>query len=215
MIGRIVTLASSLLLGACSVVGIRGGTETPRYEVVAQVGEAEIRSYAPRLAAETVVQGEEQAARSAGFRRLAAYIFGKNRAKDSISMTAPVAQSAASASGAGTIAMTAPVAAERAGPDAWTVRFFMPSDYTSETLPKPDDPEVRIVTVPGETMAVYRFSGSRTASAMARGREVLLGQLRASAWQAAGEPVDWFYDPPWTLAPFRRNEVAVPVKPAG
>jgi hypothetical protein len=27
-----------------------------------------------------------------------------------------------------------------------------------------------------------------------------------------GEPVAWFYDPPWTLPWLRRNEVAVPVE---
>jgi hypothetical protein len=29
----------------------------------------------------------------------------------------------------------------------------------------------------------------------------------------SGKPVDWFYDPPWTLPMFRRNEVVVPVEP--
>jgi len=27
----------------------------------------------------------------------------------------------------------------------------------------------------------------------------------------AGEPLTWFYDPPWTLPFRRRNEVVVPV----
>ena len=35
----------------------------------------------------------------------------------------------------------------------------------------------------------------------------------ALAWLVAGTPVTWLYDPPWTLPFFRRNEVAVPVKP--
>ena len=28
---------------------------------------------------------------------------------------------------------------------------------------------------------------------------------------SGGDPVVWFYDPPWTLPPLRRNEVAVRV----
>ena len=29
----------------------------------------------------------------------------------------------------------------------------------------------------------------------------------------AGEPFTWFYDPPWTLPPLRRNEAAVLIQP--
>ena len=38
--------------------------------------------------------------------------------------------------------------------------------------------------------------------------------LRGLSWRAEGEPVVWFYDPPWTLPPMRRNEVAVRVEAA-
>ena len=207
---RLAALASAVLLAACSVLGVREGTETPRYDVVGKVGDLEIRRYAPRLAAETVVEGAEEAARSAGFRRIAAYIFGDNRAKATIAMTAPVAQSGA---GPAKIAMSAPVSARSAGDGQFAIRFFMPSEYTLQTLPEPVDDAVKIVTVPEETMAVYRVSGSRSAAAMAQARALLLRQLQGSAWRVAGDPVDWFYDPPWTLPPLRRNEVAVPVVP--
>ena len=30
-------------------------------------------------------------------------------------------------------------------------------------------------------------------------------------WKVTGPRVVWFYDPPWTLPPMRRNEVAFPV----
>lgn len=212
MTRRLLLLASSLWLAACSVVGDRGGTEEPRHAVVERVGEVEIREYVPRLAAEVTVEGDEEAARSAGFRSLAAYIFGKNRTGKDIAMTAPVAQEAGKGA---TIAMTAPVAAQPSAPGRWTIRFFMPSEYNDQTLPAPADPAVRIVAVPAETMAVLRFTGSRSSEAMARGRAELLRALRAGPWVVAGEPVDWFYDPPWTLPMLRRNEVAVPVRRSG
>ena len=41
----------------------------------------------------------------------------------------------------------------------------------------------------------------------------LMAGLRGSGWSARGEPVVWFYDPPWTLPPMRRNEVAIRVEP--
>jgi hypothetical protein len=205
MLPRLLSAASAVLLSACSVIGVRSGTEEPRFEVVDRQGEVEIRRYAPRLAAETTVAAAtEEAARSEGFNRLAGFIFGKNRGAAKIAMTAPVAQAPER------IAMTAPVAQEVAA-EGWTIRFFMPARYTRDTLPEPQDARVRIVEVPGATMAVLRYAGVPSAGAVAARRAALLAALRDGAWQPAGEPEDWFYDPPWTLPPLRRNEAVVPV----
>lgn len=213
-----VLMLSGLLLGACSALGIRSGTEQPDYRVVDTIAvengrDIEIRRYDRRLAAEVTVSGDEEGARSDGFRVLADYIFGENREKADIPMTAPVAQ-AGKPRAAESIAMTAPVAQEKAGPEAWTVRFFMPSRYTRETLPDPVNPEIDIVEVPAETMAALRFSGARGAAAVEKKTRSLLQAVESSDWTATGPPVAWFYDPPWTPASLRRNEVAVPVAPA-
>lgn len=211
MLDRLAAAASALLLGACSVIGIRSGTEEPRFEVVARLGEVEIRRYAPRLAAETVVAAaSEQAARSEGFNRLAGYIFGRNRARAKIAMTAPVAQAPAER-----LAMTAPVATAPEGAGRWTIRFFMPAGHTRETLPEPEDARVVIAEAPAEVFGVLRFSGLPTEAALRARRAALLAILGQGGWEAAGTPQDWFYDPPWTLPPARRNEVAVPVRPRG
>ncbi len=205
---RLAMLAATMLVAGCSMFGIRDGTESPSYEVVGMVGEAEIRQYAPRIAAQTIVEGAEEPARSAGFRKVAGYIFGGNRTRADIAMTAPVVQSAAPSR---EIAMTAPVVAQAAGEGKWAIRFIMPAQYTMATLPEPLDAAVTLVSVPAETMAVIRFTGSRSAAAMADGRGRLRQALAGSAWTMVGDPVDWFYDPPWTLPFLRRNEVAVPV----
>jgi hypothetical protein len=155
------------------------------------------------------VQGDEISARSAGFRRIANFIFGANSTDTSISMTAPVAQSAG---GSAKIAMTAPVAQTQSSTGAWVITFFMPAKYTLATLPKPLDPSVQIITVPPETYAVYRFSGIPGKAAESKARNTLLTSLGPSTWLADGPTVSWFYDPPWTLPWARRNEVAVPVK---
>jgi len=211
MFARATALASSLAVAACSVIGDRSGTEEPSYQVVAQAGAVEIRSYGPRLAAETAVEGDEEAARNAGFRRLAGYIFGGNTAQAKIAMTAPVAQSSAQTAGGEQIAMTAPVAQARDGAGRWVVRFFLPREWTLQTLPVPDDRAVRLVTVPAETVAVLGFTGSRAASAVAERKAALQQELSQTPWTTVGTPVAWFYDPPWTLPWLRRNEVAVPV----
>lgn len=199
------TLLGGLLLGACSAFGIRGGTEEPRHSVAERLGDVEIRRYAPRLAAETTVPGDAYAARGEGFRRLAGYIFGGNQRRARIDMTAPVAQSGAAGE---RIAMTAPVA-QAGGDGGWVIRFFLPAALTDP--PAPNDARVRIVPVPEETVAVLRFSGTAAPDAVAARRAALLAALSGTAWRPAGEPATWFYDPPWTLPPLRRNEVAVPV----
>lgn len=205
------TLLSGLLLTACSVVGVRSGTEQPRYDVVARLPDGvEIRRYAPRVAAETTVDGTEYSARSTGFQRVAGYIFGGNSGHARIAMTAPVAV----ARGGERIAMTAPVAQAHDADGRWTIRFFLPASLALADAPAPDDARVRVVAVPAETMGVLRYTGSISPTAVAQARARLLAALSSSAWTPQGEAVSWFYDPPWTLPPLRRNEAAVPVAQA-
>lgn len=215
--GPIAAVLSGLLLSACSTFGIRSGTEQPAYTVVERTGGAgeavEIRRYAPRLAAEVTVEGDEAAARSAGFRTLAAYIFGENRQQADIAMTAPVAQAPAGAAEGEAIAMTAPVAQAQSGEGEWVVRFFMPAQYSRTTLPEPTDPRIAIVELPEQTMAAVRFSGRRDPEAVDAATRALQGGLDGTGWSPSGIPVAYFYDPPWTLPFLRRNEVVVPVEP--
>lgn len=203
--------AMAALVVAASVMSIaepaRAETEEPRFTVVDKIGVIEVRQYGTRLAADVVVQGDEESARSDGFRLLADYIFGNNTSRTKIAMTAPVAQERSEK-----IAMTAPVSQTRDG-EGWRVRFFMPAKYTRKTLPQPNNPAVQVVELPGETMAVLRFSNSRSAETIAQQTSALLRGIESSRWAVAGAPVTWLYDPPWTLPFFRRNEVAVPVKP--
>jgi SOUL heme-binding protein len=202
---RMAALLSNLLLGGCTVFGIRGGTEQPPYTVTEHIGTIEVRQYGARTAAEVTVEDSEEAARSDGFRKLARYIFGGNVGQHSVAMTAPVAQSGEQ------IAMTAPVSQAVTGADTWTIRFFLPADLTVETAPKPLDASIRLVAVPPATMAVLRFPGTPSAAAVGKQRTQLMTGLRTASWVPAAEPVAWFYDPPWTLPWLRRNEVAVEV----
>ncbi|CAN5359230.1 heme-binding protein [soil metagenome] len=207
MLGKIIDTATQIVEGVGAAVGIRAGTEEPMYVREASIGDIEIRRYGPRIAAQTVVAGDEIAARNAGFRRLAGYIFGGNHRKTTIAMTAPVAQQNEK------IAMTAPVAQAPGAEGESVIRFFMPSKWSMDLLPEPDDERVELVDVPGETYAVLRFTGSRSPDAVAAKTGELLETLARSDFQPAGAPVAWFYDPPWTLPARRRNEVAVAVHP--
>ena len=211
MLGAIVGVTKGLIQAAGSVVGVRHGTEEPAYTVEQLTSGVEIRRYGSRIAAETTVAADEEAARNAGFRRLAGYIFGGNHAETKIAMTAPVAQQVRATRGE-TISMTAPVSETAGSNGEWVIRFFMPAEKTLESLPQPNDRAVRLVHVPEETVAVRRFSGSISSRAVASQTAQLMRTLRENGFEPAGTPAAWFYDPPWTLPALRRNEIAVPVE---
>lgn len=105
-------------------------------------GHFEVRDYPALVVAEVTVEGEQKEAASKGFRLLAGYIFGANKKRQRIAMTAPVAQQAAGEN----IAMTAPVAQTQGAAGTWVVRFTMPSAWTLETLPVPNDARVTLRT---------------------------------------------------------------------
>ena len=66
-----------------------------------------------------------------------------------------------------------------------------------------------LVTIPAETVAVLRFSGS--GSDFAERQSELIRRLQGSAWKTIGAPYALYYDPPFTLPFLRRNEAAVRV----
>ena len=211
MLRWVVILSGTILLTGCSLFGIRSGTEQPAYEVVAELGdEVEVRRYGPRLAAEVEVEAsDEDGARNAAFRILAAYIFGDNRAQQEIAMTAPV--EVANVSEGEKIEMTVPVETTASKDGRLTMRFFLPASFNEANVPRPTDPRVWIGTVPGQTLAVRRFTGRRGAAAVDAEEIALRKVLNTTSWRPEGEPVAFFYDPPWTLLFLRRNEVALPV----
>jgi len=183
--------------------------EKPGYKVIEKEEKFEIREYKPYIVAETHVQGDFRHAGNMGFRRLAGYIFGNNKKKNRISMTAPVMMKG----GSEKIAMTAPVQQEFTGSE-WRITFMMPSKYTLDTLPEPLDPLVKLMPEPGETAAAIRYSGTWSEQKHERMKLKLIEWIRTKGYEIIGEPVIARYDPPWRPAFMRRNEVLIPVKKA-
>ncbi len=176
--------------------------EEPEYRVLQAHGDLEVRAYAPHVVAAVEVEGERRAALNRGFRLLADYIFGNNRARAKVAMTAPVGQAAQPEK----LEMTAPVAGQRTEGGRWKVTFLMPSQYTLDTLPLPNDARVRHEQVPARTVAALRFSGWATDGNVAEHLEQFQAQLQQLGLRPAGEPVLAQYDPPWSLPFWRRNE---------
>lgn len=195
--------AAALLTGETAMA-----TEEPKYTVSVKEGDFEVRDYPAMVAAEVSVSGDRAEASSAGFKLLAGYIFGGNTKKQSIAMTAPVVQAAGDSE---KIAMTAPVL-QTGQPGSWTVRFLMPSGYTLDTLPKPNDARVKLLPVPAARMAVVQFSGLAREDDIATQTRLLTTQLASHHLAALGQPVLARYNPPWTPWFMRRNEIMVTVE---
>ncbi len=181
------------------------------YTVVTKEADFEVRDYPAFIVAEVNVTGSRDEASAEGFKLLADYIFGGNTGRESIAMTAPVVQKRATGE---KIAMTAPVT--QSGSDgAWTVRFTMPSTYTLESLPTPNDPRVQLIPVPSQRYAVVRFSGLAKVAEVDRRTEALKAFMQRQNLTGEGDASLARDDPPWTLWFMRRNEVWIAVAPAG
>jgi hypothetical protein len=138
---------------------------------------------------------------------LAGYIFGDNVPEQKMAMTAPVESTAGTK-----MAMTAPVTSRSAGDtNRYTYAFVMERKYTLDTLPKPTNPEVRIVPREGRVMAVRRYSGTWSENRYRDNEDQLLAALNDNSIDVIGDPVFARYNAPFTPWFMRRNEVMVEI----
>ena len=185
MLQRLVTLA--ILFSATSIVM---ANEEPEYEVLQKTSDYEIRRYAEYIVAEVDVNSNMKDASSSAFRILAGYIFGGNDDEKKMNMTAPVESRSVAGSD-----------------DASTFAFVMEKSFSMDTLPKPDDPQVRLQKRTQRIMAARRYSGSWSESSYNKHRDKLLAALREAKIEVIGEPVWARYNAPYVPWPLRRNEV--------
>ena len=184
--------------------------KTPEYSVLKRSGEIEIREYVPMLIAQVTVPGSREVAINQGFRLLAGYIFGDNhtqgKASQTIAMTAPVMQGPAAK-----IAMTAPVLQSPSGAQ-WQVEFVMPKSYSLANIPKPNRSDIKLIErKPTKTVAI-RFSGSISNQRLAAKQAKLKQYVEQHRLTPLSEPRYAFYNPPWTLPWFRRNEIMIDIQ---
>lgn len=203
LLAPVLVLATS----ACSIFGIES-VEEAQYKVLQTDGRFEIREYAPVVVAETKVNKNFKAAGNSAFRKLFAYISGNNTSSEKIAMTAPVVAWKNKPPTGQQITRTTPITESRAG-DSWKYRFILPRTYTLENAPRPLDPKVVLAEVPGTTVAAVRYSGFSSEQARLRNTEALIAWLESLDTVPASDPRWAGYNPPWTLPPFRRNEVLI------
>ncbi len=199
-------IAGAVVIGAAAWGPIVSDVEQAKYDVVESHGSIEIRDYAPMIVAEAQVSGERKEAINQGFRIIADYIFGNNISAQKVAMTAPVIQQPSEK-----IAMTAPVIQEGVE-NSWKVRFVMPASYAMDTLPKPNNDEVKLEQIPAKRFAVIRFSGIADEDNLKTQTDTLKDFIKEKNLKAISQPTYAFFNPPWTLPFLRRNEVMLEIK---
>lgn len=177
--------------------------ESPKYKVVERDNKFEIRDYSQNIVAEVDVEASYSDALNTGFGILAGYIFGGNSARASIAMTAPVTEKSE------IIPMTKPVSTYHKQGQVYTISFSMPSKYTLDDLPRPDDANIRLREVPASRVAALRFSGSLNERLVTKKTSELMEWLKQKNLNPKSPAASCQYNPPWIPGPFRTNEVMV------
>jgi hypothetical protein len=185
-VNKSLILISGLLVstvGIAACITSRAGYETARYKVIRTEAAFEIREY-PELKIATTARGTD----NSSFMRLFRYIDGGNAAKEKIAMTTPVFM----------------VNGKMA--------FVVPEKHLA-TTPAPTSDQVKVDTMKTQSVAVYRFSGSRTKELEPQALAKLKAWMQQNKLREAGAPFSAYYDPPWTPGFLRRNEVLIPIPP--
>jgi hypothetical protein len=193
---KIILLSTIILLGVTVIIQIfiqmsTGNTETQAYKVMKVEKGFEIRYY-PEATMATITSSTKNYKElgSAGFRKLAGYIFGGNKANKQISMTSPVHMDI--------------------NDSLSTMSFVMPLKYNSKNLPQPNNSAVNIKTIPPEFIAAITFSGFASEETIKTQTELLEKLLKEKQYSYYGHFRYLGYNPPYQLFD-RRNEIIVSV----
>jgi len=189
----IITIIAIILLVLTQSFSIMAAnkTEEQKYTVILKEKDFEIRFY-PSATVATINSSAKtyKELSGPGFNKLAGYIFGGNETNTSISMTTPVHMDI--------------------NDSVSSMSFVMPSSYTMENLPKPNNPDVLIQKTTEEYVAVVRFGGFASDKDNEFYSARLHNILEEKGITSYGHTRFLGYNPPFQLVD-RRNEIVVSV----
>lgn len=162
--------------------------ETYPYIVSKQYDMFEIRNYEATLF--TSVQLSDNKYKDAsgkGFSILAGYIFGGNKTNEKIAMTSPVSMSLE---------------------DSMTMMFMVPKKFKKETLPKPNQSQIKFREEPAKTIAAITFGGWANDEKIEQYKQKLKSALDAENISYTNRFYFLGYNPPYEVFN-RKNEVIV------
>ena len=118
------------------------------------------------------------------------YISGANKGSKEVEMTIPVTQSKK-------IDMTVPVT--QSGSDGeMSMRFFLPTQYSKQNAPAPNDERVKIIDLPEEYFAVISYSGFASDGNFEEHYTELKAALDKDGMVIKGPPIKATYNSPFT-----------------
>ena len=165
--------------------------ETYSYDVTKKYDAFEIRNYEASLFTYVKLSGNKYRDESSkGFSILAGYIFGGNDKNEKIAMTSPVAMSLE---------------------DSMTMKFMVPKKFKKETLPKPDQSEIKFQEEPKKTVAAIAFSGWANDEKIEKYKQKLKSALDAKEIPYTNRFFFLGYNPPYEIFN-RKNEIIVELK---
>ena len=185
--------------------------EEPAYTVLEKKDGYEIREYKPYIVAETTVTGSYSEATTQGFRIIADYIFGNNIKKESIAMTVPVLEANRERISE-KISMTVPVLASSIANGSRVISFVLPSKYTLDTLPKPNNDAVVLKSVQRRKVAALTFTWYPTETRVETKKKALVAALQRDKQKVIGKIETARYNPPFSMPVILRNEILVQVE---
>ena len=180
-------LLGILVLGLLLSTNTAMASEEVKFDIVHKTETYEIRKYSERLAAETINNKDNNT-----FRKLFNYIAGANNFSKKIEMTTPVTQTKKN--------------------NVSFMQFYLPSKFNEKTTPIPSNSDVKIILMEEEYFAVIKYSGRSSDKNFTKYSKILYEKLLEDKILINGLAIKATYNPPWTLPPFRRNEVMFSIK---
>ena len=184
-----VALAGTVALAMAT----RAGYESAEYKVIESDGNFEVRQYPYLMLVATDSKMDSQG-RDGSFMRLFQYISGANEAEQKIAMTTPVFMEG------------------EIGKSDVSMGFVMPKEVAAKGAPDPKGEGVKLRERKGGRFAVVRFPG-KLDSKVAKEKEAELREWMKSQGLKGKESAEAAgYDPPFTPAALRRNEILIRLK---
>lgn len=169
-----------------------GMYETPEYTVIFKEEDFEVREYSDFYMVE--YQNERDKYSDNGFGTLFSYISQDNQENQKIKMTVPVF--------------------EEIKTEGQSMAFVVPSAYW-DSIPKPNNPSLRIKKFEKGTFAVVRYSGTSGKTKEHKMIGLLESWMDTNGYRKESNFILALYNPPFMPPMFRRNEILVRVSKDG
>ena len=164
----------------------------PKYTLLEKHGNIELREYTEYIIARTSVDKGNMELNNNMFRVSASYIFGGNSRNESIPMTAPVIT--------------------KEDNSKYDMIFFMLDSNSPEELPLPNNQSISIEKMSiGKTVSIT-FGMWATKDRIDKNKRKLDKYIRNNHIQVQSSLMVAQYNSPWTIPPFRKNELIYQVK---